>query len=65
MFVCVAGQTLAASYPAAVESLPPAAEELRTRLGGVGGAGEVGLQSLAQVAAGEQQPQAATATSGS
>lgn len=49
----LAGQTLAASYPAAVESLPPAAEELRTRLGGLGGAGEVGLQSLAKVAAGE------------
>lgn len=48
-----AGQTLAASYPAAIESLPPAAEDLRGRLGGLGGAGEVGLQSLAKVAAGE------------
>jgi hypothetical protein len=52
--VCAfAGQTLAASYPAAVQSLPPAAEDLRGRLGGLGGAGEVGLQSLAKVAAGE------------
>lgn len=49
---CAAGQTLAASYPAAIQSLPPAAEELRSRLGGLGGAGEVGLQSLAKVAAG-------------
>ena len=48
-----AGQTLAASYPAAVESLPPAAEELRSSLGGLGGAGEAGLQSLAKVAAGK------------
>jgi hypothetical protein len=44
---------MAASYPAAVQSLPPAAEELRDRLGGLGGAGEVGLHSLAKVAAGE------------
>lgn len=51
--ICAAGQTLAASYPAAIESLPPAAEDLRSRLGGLGGAGEVGLQSLAKVAAGE------------
>jgi hypothetical protein len=36
-----------------VQSLPPAAEELRSSLGGLGGAGEAGLQSLAKVAAGE------------
>jgi len=52
-FCVAAGQTLAASYPAAVQSLPPAAEQLRARLGGLGGAGEVGLQSLAKVAAGK------------
>lgn len=47
------GQALSASYPAAVQSLPPAAEELRGRLAGLGGAGEAGLQSLAKVAAGK------------
>jgi hypothetical protein len=54
--VCVppvlSGQALSAAYPAAVQSLPPAAEALRLKLGGLGGAGEAGLQQLAKTAAG-------------
>jgi hypothetical protein len=47
------GQALACSYPAAVQSLPPAAEALRERLGGLGSSGsDAGLQQLARTAVG-------------
>lgn len=49
-----AGQSLAASYSSAVEGMPAAAAALEQMLGGLGDAGEAGVQHLAKVAAGER-----------
>jgi hypothetical protein len=49
-----AGQALAESYSSAVAGMPAAAAMLQGMLGGLGDAGEAGVQHLAQVAAGER-----------
>lgn len=46
------GDTLAAAYCSAIQGLPAAAEGLKETLTGLHSTGEVGVQHLAQVAAG-------------